>query len=151
MTNMSIAMSSEPFQQFPKPRAPLLSATLMSHDPLQQQSPNRSRNWAFPLIYHAQILTLPLTTDLPKNIKESSRGLFFRNCVRKWVLVIKVRKKGGTLSPDLRGSTDKWSFGGKRKIKVKELSVVGLTHKSFITPKSFHFLPTLINNLQKSS
>ena len=51
-------------------------ATLMSHDPLQQQSPNRSRNWAFPLIYHAQILTLPLTTDLPKNIKESSQGLF---------------------------------------------------------------------------
>lgn len=63
--------------------------------------------------------------------------------------MIKVRKKGGTLSPDLRGSTDKWSFGGKRKIKVKELSVVGLTHKSFITPKSFHFLPTLINNLLK--
>ena len=54
--------------------------------------------------------------------------------------MIKVRKKGGTLSPDLRGSTDKWSFGGKRKIKVKELSVVGLTHKSFITPRKGPFL-----------
>ena len=99
-------------------------ATLMSHDPLQQQSPNRSRNWAFPLIYHAQILTLPLTTDLPKNIKESSRGLFLQKLCTKMSVGDKSKKKGGTLSPDLRGSTDKWSFGGKRKIKVKELSVV---------------------------
>ena len=121
MTNMSISMSSEPFQQFPKPRARLLSATLMSHDPLQQQSPNRSRNWAFPLIYHAQILTLPLTTDLPKNIKKNPPKAFFQKLCTKMSVGDKSKKKRRNTVARSPGFHRQMVIWGEKKNKSKRI------------------------------